>query len=79
MGNDRTFKLTLSGLDCANCANKIEDRVNRLELVEEANLNFSTSQLTVLIKESALKTDVIAEIKRIVKQLEPHVVVEERV
>ena len=79
MGNDRIFKLTLSGLDCANCANKIEDRVNRLELVEEANLNFSTSQLTVLIKESALKTDVIAEIKRIVKQLEPHVVVEERV
>ena len=79
MGNDRTFKLTLSGLDCANCANKIEDRVNRLELVEEANLNFSTSQLTVLIKESALKTDVITEIKRIVKQLEPHVVVEERV
>ena len=79
MGNDRTFKLTLSGLDCANCANKIEDRVNRLELVEEANLNFSTSQLTVLIKESALKTDVIAEIKLIVKQLEPHVVVEERV
>ena len=79
MGNDRTFKLTLSGLDCANCANKIEDRVNRLELVEEANLNFSTSQLTVLIKESALKTAVITEIKRIVKQLEPHVVVEERV
>lgn len=79
MGNDRTFKLTLSGLDCANCANKIEDRVNRLELVEEANLNFSTSQLTVLIKESALKTDVITEIKHIVKQLEPHVVVEERV
>lgn len=79
MGNDRTFKLTLSGLDCANCANKIEDRVNRLELVEEANLNFSTNQLTVLIKESALKTDVITEIKRIVKQLEPHVVVEERV
>ena len=79
MGNDRTFKLTLSGLDCANCANKIEDRVNRLELVEESNLNFSTSQLTVLIKESALKTDVITEIKRIVKQLEPHVVVEERV
>lgn len=78
MGNDRAFKLTLSGLDCANCASKIEDRVNRLESVEEANLNFSTSQLTVLIKESVLKTEVITEIKRIIKQLEPHVVVEER-
>ncbi len=79
MGNDRSFKLTLSGLDCANCANKIEDRVNRLELVEEANMNFSTSQLTVLMKPSALKTEVVTEIKLIVKQLEPHVVVEERV
>lgn len=79
MGNDRTFKLTLSGLDCANCANKIEDRVNRLELVEEANMNFSTSQLTVLMKPSALKTEVVTEIKLIVKQLEPHVIVEERV
>ena len=54
MGNDKTFKLTLLGLDCANCANKIEDRVNRLQFVEEATLNFSTSQLTVLIKESHL-------------------------
>ncbi|MBQ8992553.1 MAG: heavy metal translocating P-type ATPase, partial [Turicibacter sp.] len=77
MGNNRMFKLRLSGLDCANCANKIEERVNRLELVEEANLNFSTSQLTVFIKESAFKNEVIDAIKQIVKQLEPHVIVEE--
>ena len=77
MGSNRTFKLRLSGLDCANCANKIEERVNQLELVEEANLNFSTSQLTVFIKESAFKNEVIDAIKQIVKQLEPHVVVEE--
>lgn len=77
MGNNRMFKLRLSGLDCANCANKIEERVNQLELVEEANLNFSTSQLTVFIKESEFKNEVIDAIKQIVKQLEPHVVVEE--
>ncbi|MEE0881087.1 MAG: heavy metal translocating P-type ATPase, partial [Turicibacter sp.] len=77
MGNNRMFKLRLSGLDCANCANKIEERVNQLELVEEANLNFSTSQLTVFIKESEFKNEVIDAIKQIVKQLEPHVIVEE--
>ena len=77
MGSNKTFKLRLSGLDCANCANKIEERVNQLELVEEANLNFSTSQLTVFIKESEFKNEVIDAIKQIVKQLEPHVVVEE--
>ena len=47
MGKSNPFKLMLEGLNCANCANKIEERVNRLELVEEANLNFSTSQLIV--------------------------------
>ena len=79
MGNDKTFKLTLLGLDCANCANKIEDRVNRLQFVEEATLNFSTSQLTVLIKESHLKLETIQEIKKIVNQLEPDVTVKENV
>lgn len=79
MGNDKTFKLTLLGLDCANCANKIEDRVNRLQFVEEATLNFSTSQLTVLIKESHFKLEAIQEIKKIVKQLEPDVTVKENV
>ena len=79
MGNDKTFKLTLLGLDCANCANKIEDRVNRLQFVEEATLNFSTSQLTVLIKESHFKLEAIQEITKIVKQLEPDVTVKENV
>ena len=29
-------KFLLNGLDCANCANKIEDRVNKLEEIKEA-------------------------------------------
>ncbi|MDE5977662.1 MAG: cadmium-translocating P-type ATPase [Turicibacter sp.] len=78
MGKDRSFKLTLSGLTCANCANKIENRVNKLERVEEATLNFSTSELLVKVKELSYKEVVINEIKLIVKQLEPHVEVEER-
>ena len=75
MENDKTFKLALLGLDCANCANKIEERVNRLSGVEEATLNFSTSRLTLLINDPQVKLEVIEEIKKIVKQLEPDVTV----
>nr|HPG48794.1 cation transporter [Petrotogaceae bacterium] len=33
-------EVTLQGLDCANCARKIEERVNKLEGVDKATLNF---------------------------------------
>lgn len=74
-----SFKLALEGLDCANCANKIEVRVNQLELVKEANLNFSTSQLTVTIYDESTKSQTVDQIKKIVNQLEPDVLVTEKI
>lgn len=73
------IKLVLNGLDCANCANKIEDKVNKINGVKEATVNFSTTVLTVEIKEENLKSEIINEIKSIVKKLEPHVKVEEKI
>ena len=66
------IKLVLNGLDCANCANKING-------VKEATVNFSTTVLTAEIKEENLKSEIINEIKSIVKKLEPHVKVEEKI
>ena len=74
---ENTIKLVLEGLDCANCANKIEGKVNGLEFVDEANMNFSTSKMTIKIKEISKKEEVIDEVKKIVKALEPHVLVKE--
>ena len=73
------IKLVLNGLDCANCANKIEDKVNKINGVKEATVNFSTTVLTVEIKEENLKSEIINEIKSIVKKIEPHVKVEEKI
>ena len=39
-----TYKIT--GLDCANCAHKIEDYLNKDERFKNVILNFSTSKLT---------------------------------
>ncbi len=74
---EREFKLSLEGLDCANCANKIEQKVNRLEEIEEANVNFSMGRMNVTMKEELNKEDVIGKITKIVKELEPDVNVKE--
>lgn len=74
---EREFKLSLEGLDCANCANKIEQKVNRLEEIEEANVNFSMGRMNVTMKEELNKEDVIGKITKIVKELEPDVDVKE--
>ena len=71
------IKLILEGLDCANCANKIEAEVNKLETVTEANMNFSIGKITIKIKENAIKNQVIDEISKIVNLMEPHVIVKE--
>lgn len=72
-------KFLLNGLDCANCANKIEDRINKLESIKEANINFSTSTLIIEIKEGYKKEEVVSDIKKIVKKLEPEVIVTEKI
>lgn len=71
--NKNETKLILSGLTCANCANKIETRVNDLEGVKEANLNFTTSTLTIEGDGKEDLNDIILKAKKIIKKLEPEV------
>ncbi|MGG7213600.1 heavy metal translocating P-type ATPase [Clostridium nigeriense] len=69
----KEIRLILSGLTCANCANKIETRVNNLEGVKEANLNFTTSTLLIETDGSKEENDIILEAKDIINKLEPEV------
>lgn len=48
---------TLNGLDCANCAAKIERKVAALPGVEGANVNFLTQRMTIVC-DDALATQV---------------------
>ena len=73
----KEIKVSLKGLDCANCANKIEIKVNELEEVKEASLNFSLGRMVLSMSEEINKEDVLNKIKKIVNDLEPHVVVSE--
>ena len=73
----KKIKLLLKGLSCANCANKIEGKVNNIKGVKEAFVNFATSTLTIEVLEGYKKEDLIEEIKDIVKSIEKGVSVEE--
>ncbi|MFD3155438.1 heavy metal translocating P-type ATPase [Haloimpatiens sp. FM7330] len=75
-GKSKIF--VLKGLACAGCAVKIESKVNGLEEVEEAVLNFTTSTLIVNVKNKKFYDAIEQKVKAIVTSLEPDVVVYEK-
>lgn len=79
MENKEELQLTLEGLNCANCARKIEEKVGKMEGVKESNLNFTTTTLNVKLERKVKEEHAINEIKKIVEALEPHVKVEKKV
>ncbi|OPH56429.1 cadmium-translocating P-type ATPase [Paenibacillus ferrarius] len=70
-------ELLLEGLDCANCAQKIENGVKQLPGLTSCSVNFVTK--TLLIEtEKGQEERVIEEAKKKVKSLEPHIQVREK-
>ena len=66
----------LEGLDCANCAMKIEKGVQKINGVKEATVNFTSGKLAIDAEEDHLAT-IEQETKKVVKELEPDVKVTE--
>lgn len=71
-------ELILEGLDCANCAAKIEDKVGKINGVTQSSVNFMSKTLSVETEENIRVEDVIPEIRNIVKKIEPDVVIKEK-
>ncbi len=71
-------ELFLEGLDCANCAAKIEDRVGRLADVKCASMNFTTKTLTIETSADGDMESVLQHAGRIINTLEPDVLVTEK-
>lgn len=69
-------KYQLSGLDCANCAAKIEKAVTQLDHVKTANVDFAQTKLTIEAANQDFPT-IETEMKAIVNKLEPDVVVKD--
>lgn len=59
----------LENLDCANCAAKIEEAVNKIVGVDKAVVSFMTQRLT--IETSADIDNIMAEVVKIINKIEP--------
>lgn len=64
----RTYKL--EELDCANCALKIENAIQKIEGVNFASVNFLTQKLTVDI-DDGIFDGVFNTVVKICKKIEP--------
>ena len=64
------YKYKLTELDCANCANKIEENLLKDKNIINANVNFSKLTLTV---ETNLENNVTEYVTKIIKSIEPDV------
>lgn len=70
----KSYRYILEGLDCANCAKKIEDKIASTEGYKDVSVNFSTLKLSF----KSDKENVKQEITTIVNSLEPEVKVLEK-
>lgn len=66
----------LEGLDCANCAMKIERGVATIEGVNECQVNFATQTLSLQFSDE--EGPIIAKAEKAIKRLEPHVKLKEK-
>jgi len=66
-------KFILEGLECANCAAKMEKAINELDGVKEATVNFMTQKLVIEGEDEKMPT-IVQAAEKIVKDIESHVV-----
>lgn len=78
MGATVKKELILEGLDCANCAAKIEQEVKIIQGVAEASMNFVTKTLTIEAINTENVDNVLELTNKIVKRHEPDVRVVEK-
>lgn len=62
----------LEGLECANCAAKMEDKIGKLDGVRSVAINFITTKLMIEADDDKMD-GIIESAKTIIKKFEPQV------
>lgn len=64
----KTFKIEV---DCANCANLVEDAAKKVTGVKELSISFMAQKMKVSFDEVADQESVMAEVLKVAKKVEP--------
>ncbi len=70
-------KFKIRGLDCANCAAELERKLNKLDGIDEANINFITERMELELYADEDKDEIIKRVKKLIKKEEPDVTIDE--
>lgn len=68
---------SIEGLDCANCAAKIEIQLNKTDGIEEARVDFLSGKLKLSLSSLADKNEVLQKTQKIIDKIEPGVKIRE--
>ena len=71
------IKLRLKGLDSPSRAVRVEEKVNALDEVQDAVMNFGMSIITIIKKDNVNKDDLIKKVTDIIDKSEAGVIIEE--
>lgn len=66
--------LRLEGLDCANCAAKMEDGLKKIAGVEEASVSFMTQKVTLVASDEYMES-ILEQAKKVIKKVEPDIII----
>ncbi len=64
----KTYKIEV---DCANCANLMEDAAGKVDGVNSATVNFMTQKMIVVFADDANEKTVMSKVLRACKKIEP--------
>ncbi len=64
----KTYKIEV---DCANCANLMEQAANKVEGVKKASVSFMTLKMTVEFEEGADEKKVMKQVLKDCRKVEP--------
>jgi len=73
MGKKNIKELYLEGLSCANCASKIEAKIQSISEVSSATVDFVSKKLIIEFNHESEINNTIKEATEIIKRIEPHV------
>lgn len=60
----------ITDLDCANCAQKIENNIKKIDGVVDAHVNFLTQKLIINVVDER-SDEILKKVKKICKKVEP--------
>ncbi len=57
-------------VDCANCANLMEEKINMISGIKCANVNYITQKIMIEFQEGVDEEDILKKVKKVCKKID---------